>query len=85
MDIAAILLPVKQDDIIALETILNNGGFDKPNLRLTIYKNRRGQYKQTTLWCKANLGTCRIQPMFLTDEYYKFIPIENVKIQVSAF
>lgn len=88
IDLGAIILPTKEDDIIALEKILSTGVFDKPNLKLSIYKNRRGKFKSVILWCKADLGTCRIKPMFLTDHSYEMIPIENINIVVeeeSAF
>ena len=88
IDLGAIILPTKEDDIIALEKILSTGVFDKPNLKLSIYKNRRGKFKSVILWCKADLGTCRIKPMFLTDHSYEMIPIENINIIVeedSAF
>ena len=62
-----------------------------PEIKISIYKNRRGQYKDILLWCKANRATCKIIPMFVTDYQYKIINIPelkikiNPKIQVSAF
>lgn len=84
----AIILPSKEDDIIALEKVLSTGIFDKPNLKISIYKNRRGKFKSVILWCKADLGTCRISPMFLTDNSYEMLPIDDIDIIVkeeSAF
>ena len=89
IDYGSILLPVRDVDLASLENILHrNNGFDTPNIKLSIYKNRRGRYKGVILWCKADLGTCRIQPMFLTDYMYELQPIENIKIKYkdeSAF
>ena len=88
IDLGAIILPTKEDDIVSLEKILSTGVFQKPNLKLTIYKNRRGKFKSVILWCHADLGTCRIKPMFLTDHSYEMLPIENINIVVeeeSAF
>ena len=88
IDLGAILLPTKEDDIVSLEKILSTGVFQKPNLKLSIYKNRRGKFKSVILWCHADLGTCRIKPMFLTDHSYEMLPIENINIVVeeeSAF
>ena len=88
IDLGAIILPTKEDDIVSLEKILSTGIFQKPNLKLSIYKNRRGKFKSVILWCHADLGTCRIKPMFLTDNSYEMLPIENINIVVeeeSAF
>lgn len=88
IDYGSILLPVTQDDLTKLEPILAAGVFDRPTIKISIYKNRRGKYKGVFLWCKANLGTCRITPMFCTDYAYELKPIEDTKIRVeepSAF
>jgi hypothetical protein len=89
IDYGSILLPVKEVDLASLENVLaRNPNFGTPNIKLSIYKNRRGRYKSVILWCKADLGTCRIQPVFLTDFTYELQGIENIKINVdeeSAF
>ena len=54
-----------------------------PNIKLSVYKNRRGRYRGIYLWCKADLGCCRVQPMFCTDYSYELIPMEDVKIEVK--
>ena len=88
IDMGAVLLETNQDDIIALDKIIKEGHFEEPTVKLSIYKNRRGRYKNILLWCKANRGTCKIIPMFATDYQYRFIPIDDVVINVqreSAF
>ena len=89
IDYGSILLPVKDVDLASLENVLSkNPNFGTPTIKLSIYKNRRGRYKSVILWCKADLGTCRIQPMFLTDFVYELQPIENIKVKFeddSAF
>jgi hypothetical protein len=89
IDYGSILLPVKENDLASLDSVLSkNPNFETPTIKLSIYKNRRGRYKGVILWCKANLGTCRIQPMFLTDFLYELQPIENIKVtfeEESAF
>lgn len=89
IDFGSILLGVKDEDIIALDKILATNLFERPNLKLSIYKNRRGRYKGVILWCKANLGTCRVKPMFCTTYDYEMVSIDDVRINVlkeqSAF
>ena len=85
IDYGSILLNVKEKDIEALDPVLSTGAFEKPTIKISIYKNRRGRYKGIYLWCKADLGTCRIQPMFATGYDYELLDIKDYKIQVSAF
>ena len=88
IDFGSILLGVTQEDIEALQPILSANTFDTPNLKLSIYKNRRGRWKGVLLWCKADLGCCRIKPMFCTSYQYEIQTIEDLKIlteEPSAF
>jgi replicative DNA helicase len=85
IDWGGILLTVTQKDLEALEKVLSTNVFETPVIKLSIYKNRRGQYKGIYLWCKADLGTCRINPMFCTTYNYELINMDNLKIRVSAF
>ncbi|MBR2506744.1 MAG: hypothetical protein IKB70_07500 [Bacilli bacterium] len=80
IDYGAILLGVKDNDIQALENILATNAFDKPNIKMSVYKNRRGRYKGIYLWCKADLGCCRIKPMFATTYDYEILSIDDMKI-----
>ena len=81
VDYASIILPVGQDDIEKLSRILQNTNFEQPNLKISVYKNRRGRYKGIYLWCNADLGTCRIKPMFATTYNYELVQINNLKIE----
>lgn len=83
VDIGMHLLPLRKDDVKSIQSILEKGGFDEPNLRLCVYKNRRGRYKNIILWCKADLGTCRINPIFCTDYNYNLINLDNLKIKIE--
>lgn len=88
IDVGSILLPVTTEDLESLDAILSSRIYDKPDLKLSVYKNRRGRYKGIYLWCKANLGTCRVDPMFCTTYTYELLPIEDTIIKVdetSAF
>lgn len=83
IDLGMHLLPANQRDLEALQTILSANTFDTPNMKIAIYKNRRGRYKNVYLWAKADLGTCRIKPMFCTDYNYEIISINDLKIRVE--
>lgn len=88
IDYGAILLNVKDDDLVALDKILATNIFERPTIKMSIYKNRRGRYKGVILWCKADLGCCRIKPMFCTGYDYEMISIDDIRIKVeeeSAF
>ena len=75
------MLPVSNEDLENLEPILTNTSFKKPNLKISVYKNRRGRYKSIYLWCNADLGTCRVNPIFATTWSYELIQINNYKIE----
>ena len=83
IDFGAVLLPVTAEDTENLQQILTNNAFGKPDLKLSVYKNRRGRYKGIYLWCQANLGTCRVKPMFATTYSYEIIQIDNLKIMTT--
>ena len=82
IDYGSILLSVTTRDLEALQSILATNAFNTPTIKLSIYKNRRGRYKGIYLFCKADLGTCRIEPMFATTYNYDIIEIDNVSINV---
>lgn len=88
IDWGGILLPVTDSDLKSLNSILENSSFDKPNIKLSIYKNRRGRYKGIILWCRGNLGTCRVDPIFATNYAYELLSLKDMRIQTeeeSAF
>lgn len=66
-----------------LDSILSANAFETPTLKISVYKNRRGRYKGVYLWCKANLGTCRVEPMFCTTFNYEIVQIDDVHINVQ--
>lgn len=87
IDYGALLLNATDEDFTKLEKVLSTNVFDKPTIKMSVYKNRRGQYKGVYLWCKADLGTCRIKPMFCTGFDYELIQMKDMQIKVeeSAF
>ena len=78
-----IMLEVKETDREKLRPILEKGLFEVPKMKLSIYKNRRGRYKGIFLWCKADLGVCRVEPMFATTYQYELLDLKDLKIIVN--
>jgi replicative DNA helicase len=88
IDAGMIMLELTQKDRDTLADLVNRNGFDMPDIKISVYKNRRGRWKGIYLWCKADRGTCRINPMFVTKWNYELIEMEDLKIKVqeeSAF
>ena len=83
IDTGMIMLEVSQDDLASLEPVLQQG-LEKPTIKISVYKNRRGRYKDILLWCKSNRGTCKIEPIFVTNYQYELLPIEDLKIKVKS-
>lgn len=83
IDFGSILLSVKDDDLVKLEKVLATNVFERPTIKMSIYKNRRGRYKSVYLWCKADLGCCRIKPMFCTTYDYEMMPIDDIRISLD--
>ena len=83
IDCGMIMLQVSQDDKESLKNIVNSMGIDMPDIKISVYKNRRGRYKDILLWCKADRGTCRIDPIFVTNYNYELMDIEDLKIHVT--
>jgi len=77
------MLQVSQDDRESLKNIVNSMGIEMPDIKISVYKNRRGRYKDILLWCKSNRGICRIDPIFVTNYNYELMDIEDLKIHVT--
>lgn len=82
-DWGSIMLDVTSEDLEALQTLIKNNSLPKPNIKMSIYKNRRGSYNKCFLWIRADKGTCRFDPLFCTDYDYNIIPIADTKIDVK--
>lgn len=80
-DWGAVMLDVTATDLEKLENVLEDG-MTKPNLKMSIYKNRRGRYTKCFLWMYVDKGTCRFDGLFLTDWNYELININDVQIRM---
>lgn len=77
-----ILLDVTDEDLQALDGILKKDGLPQPNVKMSIYKNRRGSYNKCYLWMVADKATCRFNSFFCTGYDYKYIPIKESAISM---
>jgi len=88
IDLGMIMLETTKKDREALEPMVKKLGIEMPDIKISIYKNRRGRWKGIYLWCKADRGICRINPQFVTKWTYELVDMEDLKIRVqeqSAF
>lgn len=83
IDVGMIMVQVTSDDLEALKPILDEGVFDTPAIKISIYKNRRGKYNNILLWCRDKRGTCKIEPMFVTNYKYELIAVDDLKIKIK--
>lgn len=50
-----------------------------PNSVTDVYKMRRGRYTQVRIWSYADLGTCRVEDLLVTDGKLNPVKIGNLK------
>ena len=83
VDAGMIMLPVTEKDRESLKPFCDKNGFSMPNLKISIYKNRRGRYNHIFLWCNTDLGICKLNPTFVTTFLYEPIEMEDLVITVK--
>lgn len=84
IDTGMLLLDVTEEDKEKLQSIINNDGMGMPNVKMSIYKNRRGSYNKCYLWMYADKATCRFEGAFCTDYNYELIPITETRIHMRV-
>lgn len=88
IDVGIIMLETNQKDRETLQPIIQKMGIEMPNVKISVYKNRRGRWKGIYLWVNAQRGICRFDPIFVTKWNYELIEMEDLKIRIrdeSAF
>lgn len=83
IDLGMILLDTTEEDKEKLANVITEG-IKMPNVKLSIYKNRRGLYSKCYIWMYANKGTCRFDGMFCTTYNYELIPIADLNIHMQV-
>lgn len=67
IDVGMIMLTATKEDLDMVMPICEACGYDIPNIKASIYKNRRGKFNNILLWMRASKGTCRYDTLFVTD------------------
>ena len=83
IDYGAVMLQTTQEDKEVLKELLTKKGLSEPNIKMSIYKNRRGRYKDIIVWIYANRATCRFDPVFVTTQQYELVDIPDLKINIK--
>lgn len=83
IDAGSILLEVTDKDREALQPLVKKLGVEMPNVKLSLYKNRRGRWKNVLVWMDAKRGICRFDPIFVTKYDYELVEMEDFKINVK--
>ena len=82
-DAGYITLPVTQQELEALSNLIQVQGYRKPTHVTDVYKLRRGRYKNVRIWSSVDLGTCRVEDLFVTDEIFNEVSIPVLKYQFN--
>jgi replicative DNA helicase len=77
VDVGEIMVDMTPQDLEEIKPLLDaNPGLGTPNVKMSIYKNRRGKFNRIILWMKADKSTCRYETIFATDYNYTLINLE---------
>lgn len=82
LDVGMISTKIRPIDEEVVESFVN-AGLERPNYIISFYKIRRGKLAGHKLWCKADLGTCRVRGLFVTTSNDEPIDVKNVVIKVK--
>lgn len=79
IDAGYITLPAQQEELTMLSKLIETKGGKKPTHVTDIYKLRRGRYKNVRVWSAIDLGTCRMEDLFVTDALGNEVSIPVLK------
>ena len=79
IDVGYITMPITSEEATKLEPVCQKFCLPLPTHVSDIYKNRRGRYTAVRVWHNFDLGTCRMQDLFVTDQSFQPINIQIVK------
>jgi replicative DNA helicase len=82
VDVGMIMLYATDEDQQALRELCEKNGLPVPDIKISVYKNRRGQYNRLFVWAVEDRGVCRITPIFATKYDYSLQDIPRLNITV---
>ena len=82
IDCGEIMLHLTETDKEVIKSLCEQYGYEIPDTKVSIYKNRGGRYNFIFVWCSFDKGTCRIKPLFVTDYSYELLDVQPLKINV---
>ena len=59
-------------------------GYPMPNIKLSVYKNRRGSFVRGYLWMYMDKSNCRYETLFATDWDYRQLPLVAFDIEQAV-
>lgn len=75
IDVGSIMLAVTDADREFLNACMERGyPVGKVNTKLSVYKNRSGEFVRGYLWLEFDKGTCRYKTIVASDWEYNIIP-----------
>lgn len=80
IDFGKINLKPTKEELSLLPSLLTEGFHQVPNLISHVYKNREGELSLLKIWSVVDLGTCRTEELFLTNQRNEVINIELIEI-----
>ena len=83
IDAGYIALPPDNKELKAIEPILRDGIYPKPNMIYHLYKCRKGKITRVKVWLKVDLGNCRVQDLFVTTFDNELIPVDKMTIEAA--
>lgn len=83
IDYGEIMVDCSPEDLQEIEPLLAaNPNLGRPNIKKSIYKNRRGKVNRVICWMRADKGRCKYQTLFVTDFNYDFLSPQDLGIEV---
>lgn len=78
IDMGGVLRTATPDFLKTIQPLLKTG-LPRPNMFLDIYKNRRSKFKRARIWMNVDLGTCRFEDLFMTNEYGEQLTVDLIR------
>lgn len=84
IDIGYIVSRPTPQELKLINPIVNKGvNVKKPNICLSVYKNRGGKYNNVKIWLYIDYDTMRVHDMFITDYEGAELPIAKSYVEIT--